>query len=149
MFTDHQHSWYCLYRINVSIYIRTVSVKTMQTIYGHPKINSPSQMLIVAIHFIHRSVLSIIPTTAKNSVHFLLKEFHCHWYRNSQHKSGIVIRIMMTSWNGNIFRVTGPLCGEFTGHRWIPPQRPMTRSFDVSLICDWINGWVNNREAGD
>ena len=22
--------------------------------------------------------------------------------------------------NGNIFRVTGPLCGEFTGHRWIP-----------------------------
>ena len=26
----------------------------------------------------------------------------------------------MTSWNGNIFRDTGPLCGEFTGHRWIP-----------------------------
>ena len=29
------------------------------------------------------------------------------------------------------FRVTGPLCGEFTGHRWISPQRPVTRSFDV------------------
>ena len=27
---------------------------------------------------------------------------------------------MMTSSNRNIFRVTGPLCGEFTGHRWIP-----------------------------
>ena len=26
----------------------------------------------------------------------------------------------MTSSNGNIFRVTGPLCGEFTGHWWIP-----------------------------
>ena len=26
-------------------------------------------------------------------------------------------RIMMTSSNGNIFRVTGPLWGEFTGHR--------------------------------
>ena len=26
----------------------------------------------------------------------------------------------MTSSNGNIFRVTGLLCGEFTGHRWIP-----------------------------
>ena len=25
--------------------------------------------------------------------------------------------IMMTQSNGNIFRVTGPLCGEFTGHR--------------------------------
>ena len=28
--------------------------------------------------------------------------------------------VMMTSSNGNIFRVTGHLCGEFTGHRWIP-----------------------------
>ena len=31
----------------------------------------------------------------------------------------------MTSSNGNIFRVTGPLCGECT------TQRPVTRSFDV------------------
>ena len=38
---------------------------------------------------------------------------------------------LMTSSNGNIFRVTGPLCGEFTGHRWIPSQGPVTRSFDV------------------
>ena len=29
-----------------------------------------------------------------------------------------------------------------------PSQRPMARSFDVSLIYAWINGWVNNREAG-
>ena len=27
---------------------------------------------------------------------------------------------MMTSSNGSFFRVTGPLCGEFTGHRWVP-----------------------------
>ena len=39
--------------------------------------------------------------------------------------------IMMTSSNGNIFRVTGPLCGKFTGHWWIPAQRPVTRRFDV------------------
>ena len=32
---------------------------------------------------------------------------------------------MMTSSNENIFRVTGPLCGEFTGHQWI-----VARSFD-------------------
>ena len=37
----------------------------------------------------------------------------------------------MTSSDGNIFRVTGPLCGEFTGPRWIPSQRSVTRSFDV------------------
>ena len=35
--------------------------------------------------------------------------------------------VMMTSSNGNIFRVTGDLCGEFTG----PTQRPVTWSFDV------------------
>ena len=29
------------------------------------------------------------------------------------------------------------------------PQRPVTRSFDIFLICVWINDWVNNREAGD
>ena len=38
---------------------------------------------------------------------------------------------MMTSSNGNIFRVAGPLCGEFTGPGEFPAQRPVTRSFDV------------------
>ena len=38
---------------------------------------------------------------------------------------------MMTSSNGNIIRVTGPLCGEFTGAGEFPSQRPVTRSFDV------------------
>ena len=38
---------------------------------------------------------------------------------------------MMTSSNGNIFRVTGPLCGEFTDPGEFPTQRPVTRSFDV------------------
>ena len=37
----------------------------------------------------------------------------------------------MTSSNGNIFRVTGPLCGEFTGPGEFPTQRPVMRSFDV------------------
>ena len=39
--------------------------------------------------------------------------------------------IMMTLSNGNIFRVTGPLCGEFTGPGEFPTQRPVTRSIDV------------------
>ena len=41
------------------------------------------------------------------------------------------IPYMMTSSNGNIFRVTGPLCGEFTGPGEFHAQRPVTRSFDV------------------
>ena len=36
-----------------------------------------------------------------------------------------------------------PVTGEF------PAQRPVMRDFDVSLICAWINGLVNNRDAGD
>ena len=56
---------------------------------------------------------------------------------------------MMTSSNGNIFRVTGPLCGEFTGTGEFPTQRPVARSFDVFFDLLRINGWVNNREAGD
>ena len=56
---------------------------------------------------------------------------------------------MMTSSNGNIFRVTGLLCGEFTDPGEFPAQRPVTRSFDVFLIYARINDWVNNREAGD
>ena len=39
--------------------------------------------------------------------------------------------IMMTSSNGNIFRVTGHLCGEFTGPRWIPH----TKASDAELWC--------------
>ena len=38
---------------------------------------------------------------------------------------------MMTSSNGNIFRITGPLWGEFTYPGEFPAQRPVTRSFDV------------------
>ena len=38
---------------------------------------------------------------------------------------------MMTPSNGNIFRVTGHLCGEFTGPGEFPTQRPVPRSFDV------------------
>ena len=40
-------------------------------------------------------------------------------------------QFMMTSSNGNIFRVTGPLCGEFTGPGDFPTQRPVTRNFEV------------------
>ena len=57
---------------------------------------------------------------------------------------------MMTSSNGNNFRVTGPLCREFTVYRWIP----LTKASDAELwyflgSAPLINGWVNNGEAGD
>ena len=42
-----------------------------------------------------------------------------------------ICTFMMTSSNGNIFRVTGPLCGELTGHRWIL----RTKASDAELWC--------------
>ena len=55
----------------------------------------------------------------------------------------------MTSSNGSIFCVTGPSCGEFTGHRWIP----LTKASDAEL---WCLLWsapeqtvVHNRDGGD
>ena len=38
---------------------------------------------------------------------------------------------MMTSSNANIFRITGLLCGEFTGHRW----NPRTKASGAELWC--------------
>ena len=45
-----------------------------------------------------------------------------------QHRRWI---IMMTSSNENIFRVIGPLCGDFTGCQWIP----FTKVSDAELWC--------------
>ena len=59
---------------------------------------------------------------------------------------------MMTSSNGNIFRVTGHLCGEFRIRRSpvnSPHKGQWRGALIFSLICAWINAWVNNREAGD
>ena len=42
---------------------------------------------------------------------------------------------MITSSNGNIFRVTGPLCGELIDHRWIP----LTKACDTELWCFFLS----------
>ena len=39
--------------------------------------------------------------------------------------------LMVTLSNGNIFRVTGHLCREFTAPGEFPTQRPATQNFDV------------------
>ena len=45
--------------------------------------------------------------------------------------SPVGVSSMMTSSNGNIFRISDLLCGEFTGPRWIPS----TKAFDAELWC--------------
>ena len=56
---------------------------------------------------------------------------------------------MMTSSNGNVFRVTGHLCGNSPVTGEFPAQRPVTRSFDVfwdlrlnkRLSKQWCGWW--------
>ena len=38
---------------------------------------------------------------------------------------------LVATHDGNIVRVIGPLCGEFTGHRWIP----LTKASDAEILC--------------
>ena len=53
---------------------------------------------------------------------------HPLWCYRNEYVPQICL-IMMMSWNGNISSVPGTLCGEFTGHRWIP----LTKASDVEL----------------
>ena len=71
--------------------------------------------------------------------HFVM----CLWAHESRH------HFMMTSSNRNIFRVTGHLCGEYTGRRRIPHTKASDAELWCFFICVWISSWVNNREAGD
>ena len=64
----------------------------------------------------------LVPSGNKPLPELMLAQIHCHMASLGH---------MMTSSNGNIFRVTGHLCGEFTCPQWIPRTQPVTRSFDV------------------
>ena len=80
----------------------------------------------VLLKFIDIQSLFFIPTVQKQI-----------YIEDHQFKSSLGFRKrskplhMMTSSNGNIFRVTGPLCREFTGRRWIPRKK----ANDAELWC--------------
>ena len=70
------------------------------------------------------------------SVHNLSADGKCYCTHIGLMWTGLSLHVdyhmnMMTSSNWNIFRVTGHLCGEFTGHRWIP----RTKTSDAELWC--------------
>ena len=51
-------------------------------------------------------------------------------------------RLIMTSSNGSIFRITGPLWGEFTVYQWIP----LTKARDAELWCFFdlrLKNWLS------
>ena len=105
-----------------------------------------------------------IPKLTKCVTHLVRAIFgRCHrksiynivFYRTAIYRDKIIVAFnkvlaieptyMMTSSNGNIFRVTVPLWGESTGPGEFPSQRPVMRNFDAFLT----NGRAKNRDAGD
>ena len=87
---------------------------------------SPQPRLCLGYGEIWESV--VLQSWPKTRFQFLLYHGNAKLLLN---KEILPMQIMMTSSNGNIFRVTGPLCGEFTGPGEFPTQRPVTGSFDV------------------
>ena len=67
----------------------------------------------------------------------------------NHHRYPVPEYLMMTSSNGNIFRVTG-LCA---GNSSVPDNSPYKDQWRgtlmFSLIYAWIDGWVNNSKTGD
>ena len=176
--TNFHHTWMrSVYQTLVTICVSADMILTWGVVDCLPDINDaeqrgssqdgaclsigdPSQRLVVdryqVVAHLYATVVTngtrwddgLHNTTIDTAVHGI----HSHSWK--QHD-------MMTSSNGKKkkkkdiikwehFRVTGPLCREFTGHRWIP----LTKASDAELWCflrfaAWMNGWVNNREAGD
>ena len=98
--------------------------------YGNPLNYSVRGNKDLYIRIVHTSRDSafwqtclLVPATAEDKI------------RTQPHGGWWVEYVMMTSSNGNIFRVTGHLCGEFTGPRWIPHTKASDIIVMMQLKC--------------
>ena len=74
---------------------------------------------------------------------FQITSINMYRSRSKQH--------MMTSWNGNAFHITGPLCRECNGHRiylgpvvrgfGVSSYVSLNKLFDKQSICRWFETW--------
>ena len=89
-------------------------------------------------------IISIYASSKTNTLRFVIYFLVSHWdcviqfrldnnidQNFKSHDVGKCGSSMTTSLIGSIFRVTCHLCGEFTGHRWIP----RTKASDAELWC--------------
>ena len=98
------------------------------------------------MHSIKSEVQVILQS--KHTIFFILLFFCCvHFYCSWSIHVIYQPIFMMTSSNGNIFRVTGHLCGEFTDPRWIPRTKASERSFEVFFDLLQIK-WLNKQSQG-
>ena len=71
-----------------------------------------------------------------------LPEAQDHWSSIATECYCLMItnHIMVTSWHGIVFYVSGPLCRESSGHRWIPIFLDVSRNILINkkAICRFI-----------
>ena len=80
------------------------------------------------------SKMNLTMSSAKWRPNFLALNVPIPVYMIRLHYRGCGVRaspLVMTSSNGSFFCVTGHLCGEFTGYRWIP----LTKASVAELWC--------------
>ena len=94
--------------------------------YSIPRIMHMAYSLLPLVVIRYGPILPIFPF-GNHKVSPVSKKRSWWMSLNTPHKSND----MMTSSNGNIFRVTGHLCGKFTGPRWISH----TKASDAELWC--------------
>ena len=89
----------------------------------------------------HESLASLVTTNSLNNIrsfYICIIALRSAILRCTPCMIAICIWCMMTSSNGNIFRDTGHLCGEFTGHRWIPHTLASDAELWFFLWSEWM-----------
>ena len=132
---EHEIAW-----LHIELATRQL-LSFQNSLYLENRVNTTLNCSSMGANKLHRSFLR-----SDSRDHVISVKSRRNYY---QRRFGQLSYMMTSSLNGKIFRVTNPLCGEFTGHWWIPRKGQWRGALMLSLICAWINAWVNNREAVD
>ena len=87
--------------------------------------------IVKCFHGTHQTLLNCIKNTTEKVISHMNRKYR-KWY------------IYDVSWNGNVFCVTDPLCGEFTGDRWIPRTKASDTEFDAFFDLH-LNKWLSKQ----
>ena len=119
----------------ISVLIFLVKIMKNDTFQYWPKFHKISSFNMQFPQQIIENCMTLVrPVFDMEIANYRAPFWHTTWTPSNVDWGWIVLHqtvSMMTSSNGNIFRITGHLCGEFTSNRWIP----RTKASDAELWC--------------
>ena len=124
---------YICLSINIFIIHIRVSIYIYVWVYALNLCIYSGLFMAKMILYEHQTSMHIRMSTVISSIHLMIK-LATMLYAHRVESRTRHPRVMMTSSNGNIFRVTGHLCGNSPVSGEFHAQRPVTRSFDVFLM---------------